>query len=95
MDNAQGLVAFLDGADNDTEGDLVIDPLQGDFLDDQFFVDGIDVLGPADDPQRLDVVRPELVMEDLEDLVDIGLALGQGAFQMGARDRRIRPERDT
>ena len=85
MHSAQSLVALLDRIDNDAEGHLVVDPLQRDLLHHQLLVDGIDVFGPADDPHRYDLVGRELAMQHLDDLVDVGLALGQGALEMGGQ----------
>ena len=85
MHRAQGLVAFLDGADNDAEGHLVVDPLQRDALGHQLLVDGIDVLGPAEEPHRHNLAGLEFFAQDLQNLVNVGLAFGKGAFQMGGQ----------
>ena len=82
MNRAQRLVAFLDGANDDTEGHLVINPFQRNLLHNQLFIDGINMLGPPDDTHRHDFTGPELAVEDLDHLVDIGLTLAQGVLKV-------------
>ena len=82
---AQGLVALLDRAHDDAEGHLVVHPLQRDLLHQELLVDGIQMLGPADDTHRHHPRRLELAVEDVDHLVHVGLALAQRTFQAAAQ----------
>ena len=73
MDHAQGAVAILDRVGQHPDGGEIVDLVevlpQGELVG-----DAVDVLGPARGI-RLDADRRQLALQDVFDVIDVGLAL--------------------
>jgi hypothetical protein len=83
MDVAQGLVALLDRRDDDPESNPVVDLFDGDILDHEFFVDAVKMLGAAQDPEFLEAMLGQLLVEQRLDLVHVGFPIRQGGVDLG------------